>query len=597
MDNRAKTDICYICAKGCVVKEGSVGACGRYTRQNGGLVERNPNKYLLVCGISIETMPILHYYPKGKFLQITTTGCNFDCPGCISTVLVKEMDADSLALQYKTSQEIVLKAKEEECIGITFLMNDPLASYFTFLEVAKQAKKVGLLVGCSTNGYFTKYSAEQLVPYIDFMNIGIKGFDDETYLMCGALRIQPVLDNIEFFHSKGIHIELSCMYKKGDEAKLKNLANWVAEVDYKIPLQLMRYIPMENAIAKWEPTIKQTEAQCQLLKEILAYVYVFNSPGTEELNTYCPKCGALLIERDFYGPMGSKIKNINLIDANCPNCNESIPVQGIQQRNAYLEKGFEGGYPFTRALEIVEAILIASGIDNKKDIVKVWEVLLQDDGIHSLHHDVQKIPQYLESIKKFAKYCYADENANKLYTYLKSKLEEINKSLSGINHKPRVYYAMGKPLFCLKGGRLENQLITCAGGSSVNKELELEGRPGATITVEILNNLNPEVIFISSFLSNTVEDFYDECIEKGINVDAVKKKQIYKHPYPNWDFGSPRWILGLMNITNILHPQLFDIDIMEEAKIFYEKFYGMEFESEKINLSFGKPSSDWSFND
>jgi cell division FtsZ-interacting protein ZapD len=26
------------------------------------------------------TMPILHFHPAAKFLQISTMGCNFDCP-------------------------------------------------------------------------------------------------------------------------------------------------------------------------------------------------------------------------------------------------------------------------------------------------------------------------------------------------------------------------------------------------------------------------------------------------------------------------------------------------------------------------------------
>jgi pyruvate-formate lyase-activating enzyme len=593
MEHRIEDNSCYICEKGCSIKEGGIGACGRYTRINGDLVECLPNKYLLVCGISIETMPMLHYYPKGKFLQITTTGCNFNCPGCISTVLVKEMADDSTALQYKTPEEIILKAQEEACIGITFLMNDPLASYFTFLEVAIKAKKKGLLVGCSTNGYFTNYSANVLAPYLDFMNIGIKGFDDETYQLCGGRELQPVLDNIQLFYDEGIHIELSCMYKKGDERKVESLGKWVAQLDPSIPLQIMRYIPLENAVVKWEPTIKETEAQCRRLQTLLEYVYVFNSPGTETLHTYCPDCGQLLIERDFYGPMGAKVKRIHMSEGKCPNCGKQIPILGIKERKAYEEKGFEGGYPFTRALEIIEAMLIATGVNQQKDVVSVWETLLQNDGIMRLHHDIQQIDQYLESIKKFASYCEAEDAANDLYVYLRDKLSEINCKVSGIPVKPRVYYAMGKPLFALKGERFENQIVTYAGGMSVNKEIELSGRPGQTITVDELNALNPEVIFISSFLSNTVEDFYEECIDKGIVVEAVKNKRIYTHLYPNWDFGSPRWILGLMYVANILYPDLFDFNMMKEASEFYTRFYGMSFEPEKMNLSFGKPSTDW----
>jgi pyruvate-formate lyase-activating enzyme len=554
-----------------------------------------PNKYLIVCGISIETMPMLHYYPKGKFLQITTTGCNFECPGCISSVLVKDMGEDSAALQYRTPEEIVAKAIEEGCLGITFIMNDPLASYFTFLDVAKKAKQMGLLMGCSSNGYFTEYSATQLASYIDFINIGLKGFDDESYQSCGGASLQPVLANIETFYKKGIHLEISCMYKKGDEVNIKNLAQWIAGIDHKIPLQVMRYIPLDNAVLKWEPTIKETEQQCRLLKSILDYVYLFNSPGTEALNTYCKTCGTILIERNFYGPMGAKVKSVYLQENKCPSCNTDVAVHGIQEREAYKENGFEGGYPFTRALEMVQAILIAVGVNSQKEVVKVWEKLLQNNGIQVLHHDVQKIDQYIETILKYASYCGAEEKAEILQTYLKDKLAQISSKVNGIAKKPRVYYAMGKPLFCIKGERFENQLVAAAGGVSVNKEIELNGRPGSLITPEQLNALNPEYIFISSFLSNDVDEFYQQCIEKGVDVEAVRKKQIYKHPFPNWDFGSPRWILGLMFMGNTLHPELFDFDLNYQANLFYEKFYGQPFDPENMNLSFGKPSADWHF--
>lgn len=594
MEDITKGDLCYICAKECIIKEGGVGACKRYTRKNGELTECAPNNYLITCSISIETMPMLHYYPRGKFLQITTTGCNFDCPGCVSTVLVKEMNSDSGALKYKTSDEIISKALEEECIGIAFLMNDPLANYFTFLEVAKKAKGNGLLVGCSTNCYFSDYSANKLAPYIDFMNIGMKGFDDYVYKICGGSSIQPVLKNINTFYKQGVHIELSCMYKKGDEEKLNNLAKWVAEVDKGIPLQIMRYIPLEGAIAKWEPTIKETETECVKLRDLLDYVYLFNSPGTDSLNTYCNKCGSLLIERDFYGPMGAKVKSIHITDGKCDNCNNNISIKGISKnRVAYKEKGFEGGYPFTRALEMIEAILIASGVNKTKDVVKAWETILQNNGLHDLHHDIQHIDSYMEAVRKFAKYSDTEKNAEELYTYMKEKSEQVAIRLTDIKERPRVYYAMGKPLFCLNAERFENQLVTFAGGISVNKELALDGRPGVTISVEELNALNPDVMFISSFLSNTVEDFYEDCLNKGINVNAVRYKQIYRQPFPNSDFGSPRWILGLMNIANILYPQLFNFNIINEATEFYKRFYNLKFDADKINLSFGKPSVDW----
>ena len=598
MDNIQKVNQCYICANECIIKEGNTGLCKKYTISNGELIETAPDKYLVVCGISIETMPMLHFHPKGKFLQITTTGCNLNCPGCISTILVQEIGQNSAALHHMTADQIIDKAKEEHCMGISFLMNDPIASYFTFQNVATKAKAANLLVGCSTNGYLTKKSAQTMAAYIDYVNIGLKGFSDAEYMICGAKSITPVLESIEIFYDAGIHIEVSCTYKKNDEKSVENFASWLNQSNYEIPLQIMRYIPLEGANPALEPTICEAEQLATVLKEKLRYVYLFNSPGTKFLNTYCHHCGCLLVERDFYGPMGAKTRKIGLdVDNKCPECQQSIPIKGLKQRDDYTEEAFEGGYPFTRGLDMIKAILIASGVDRISDVVNIWERMLTGENMSNWHHDLQSIEKYILSIQKFAEYSGTEKKALELSTYMQSKYDEIQVKLQDVTSKPRVYYVMGKPLFCLKGERFENQLVEAAGGISVNKEVIGDGRPGMNISKQQLNELNPEVIFISSFLSNSIDDFYKECLTKGIKVNAVHSKRIFTHTYPNWDFGSPRWILGLMNIANILHPELFHFDMFEEAEYMYREFYHREFDAEKINLSFATPTSDWHWRD
>lgn len=111
---------CNICEIGCGIKDGSAGACGRYKNDGGKLIELFPDSYLVVCPISAETMPVMNFYPKAKFLQISTSGCNFDCSGCVATVVAKEVNPDSKALKKLTPQQIVAKAKAEECAGSCF---------------------------------------------------------------------------------------------------------------------------------------------------------------------------------------------------------------------------------------------------------------------------------------------------------------------------------------------------------------------------------------------------------------------------------------------------------------------------------------------
>ncbi|QIR75737.1 radical SAM protein [Sulfurospirillum diekertiae] len=584
--------ICSICERRCRVEENNIGACGRYQCHNNTMIERFPNSYLVVAPISAETMPVLHFHPRAKFLQISTTGCNFDCLGCISTVVAKEMDVQSPALKKLSPIQIVNKALEQECDGIAFLMNDPLASFYSFLEICTLAKECGLLTGCSTNGYFTPESLNLLAPHLDFVNIGLKGLCNDVYKSCGANSYKPVLRNIELFYRKGVHVEVACIHKKDNDDEVLAIADTIAKISKEIPLQIMRFIPIDDASINLEPSILASEKLYKKLTSHLDYVYLFNSPGSECLNTYCPECGALIFERDFYGPMGSKLRTISHHYQNntCSHCHHKLPIVGNPCQKVFDEDGFEGGYPLTRALEIVEGTLATLGVTEQKEVTRCWEELLRGDGLKRLHVNIQNFEDYANTIHYLATMTHTEPTAKKLLTFMRDKIAMIAQELPKVVTKPHVYYVMGKPLFALEEERLENQLVEMAGGISVNKTLSLKGRPGRKISVETLNELNPDVMFISSFLDCPLDEFYTFCEEQGIVVNAVKSKRIYTHLAPCFDFGSPRWILGLMHIANMLHPELYHFDVLHEAKVFYQEFYDTPLNIPSINRSFAKPS-------
>ena len=132
-------------------------------------------------------------------------------------------------------------------------------------------------------------------------------------------------------------------------------------------------------------------------------------------------------------------------------------------------------------------------------------------------------------------------------------------------------------------------------GYSVNKEIDADGRPGETLTPDELMAINPEVVFISAFLSTPVKSFYQSCAENAIDIPAIRARRVYLHPSPGWDFGNPRWILGLMNMANLLHPDIYHFDLEEESQHFYRDFYRTEYEPSAINRSFSKPTRYWSW--
>ena len=177
---------CTICENRCRLVEDGTGICGTYTNRNDKIVERYPDKYLVAVPSEIESMPMLHYHPGSKFLQICTIGCNFRCSGCVSWILTESVRSIEGALHGMSPEEVVDKAHEEGCSGIMFCFNEPAVSFLTFKKVASLARAKGFLVGCATNAYFTEESFRDLLCHIDFVNIGIKGCTDETYSSFGA---------------------------------------------------------------------------------------------------------------------------------------------------------------------------------------------------------------------------------------------------------------------------------------------------------------------------------------------------------------------------------------------------------------------------
>lgn len=573
---------CRICELGCEIKQGGVGRCRMMTHQDTEIKERFPHSYSTLFPISIETMPCLHFYPNHKFLQVSSMGCNFSCPGCISEILTIGEDAIFGALKKQIPEKIIEKALKEKCKGIAFCINDPTVSFFSFLELARIARKNNLLVGFSTNGYFTEQALEHLIPLTDFVNIGFKGASDDAYKSCGVPSSAPVFRNFKRLFEAGIHVEAAIIHMKDREDDVQKIARFVAALSRDIPLQVMRFVPFGEADIKFEPTIKESTALCETLGQTMPYVYLFNAPGTSLLNTRCPDCKTPVIFRELFGPMGARNMQA-LPDAACT-CGKPVPFKGGYALNRYDEHGFFGGYRTTRAFEMLHAILVCIGADDPEKISRLWADLMETDYLKDFHDLVQLPHAYGKIIDRLAEKTHCIERGNLLKNTLQKTLDLITSKSRNLT-RPKVYYAMGYPLFALNAERFETNLVEAAGGTCTNKGLTRKGKPGVTISREEFMAMNPDIIFISGFLSCPVSDFYDDCITRDLGVPAVKNRQIYDH-FPLWDFGSPRWMLGLMHIANTLHPEIFNFDMEKEANAFYTLFFNRPFDAKKANRSF-----------
>ena len=578
---------CKICEIHCEISPGSTGRCRMYMNQDGCIVERYPDSYLVEYPISIETMPLLHFYPRGKFIQVSTIGCNFTCSGCVSELLTRSVAEFSPSLLKKSPEMIVKRARDEGCRGIVFTMNEPTVSLPTFSRMARAAREAGLVTGCSTNGYFTQDSLASLIPLLDAAAVGIKGNADPAYRACGARSAEPVFRNIATLIDNGIHVEITVVHERGSEEDLLTTCRKIADLSKDIPIQVMRFIPFGPADISLEPGIRASENLCDRIREHSRYVYLFNSPGSPYLHTMCPRCGAVVVHRELFGPMGAHV--IDLKQNWVCSCGYHIPFSGACAHTVYQEEGMMGGYRPTRALEVIKAITTCFGITDEQTSARVWVDFISRNYIDVLHKKIQAIDTYYELVDHLADLTGRRQEGTDLVRTLKEHVEGISTEVAGLP-RPRVLYSMGTPLFVLNEDRFENKLVTTAGGEPLNRGFPRKGKPGIMIEPADLVRLNPEVIIISGFLSTPVEDAYMLCNELGIDIPAVKDRRIYGMP-PSWDFGNPRWILGLSFLAGVLHPQEIHRDLEREADRFYQKFYHIPYADARPNRSFFRPSA------
>jgi pyruvate-formate lyase-activating enzyme len=583
------TTQCTICENQCNISENGSGLCGMYTVRDNNLVEKHPDSYLVVVPSEIESMPMLHYYPGGKFLQVCTIGCNFRCSGCVSWVLTESPDSIKDAIHTLSPEAMIERAQKEGCRGIMFCFNEPAVSFFTFQKIAHLARKNGLLVGCATNAYFTNQTFRELVQLIDFINIGIKGCTDETYNMFGAASVDPIFRNLNTSIESGVFTEVAAVYIKGAEEEVLETARKVAAISRNIPFQVMRFIPLGAADPMAEPSVREAEDLCRRLKKLLNYVYLFNSPGTDLLNTYCPECGNIIVRRGFNGPMCAH--TVECRDDLCCRCGFKMPFKGEFVKESGVQVlGFFGGYKTILSLESVQTVLAFLGERDPGVVATVLQQILKTGFIKGLYERTKQVGSYLDTVDHYAGLAGRKEKSKELRAFVEGYLSIISERLKNENRpRPSVYFALGHPLIAVFGDKFDCNLVETAGGRCVNRDLDRDDTPGMTIPEETFKRLDPDLIFINGAIGYPVEDFYNYCIEKDLNTKAVKDKKIYAmHPYNTG--GRPDWILGLMYMANIIHPELFDFNMKTIADEFYKRFLGIKLHNIKHGRSIAHPT-------
>lgn len=316
---------CNLCAHRCVINPGKMGIC-KVRGNSGGRLNTIVYGQTIAQDIDpIEKKPLYHFYPDSKAYSIATPGCNFHCRFCQNWYISQTINDEILKSgQEATAEQIVLNAKQAGCQSIAYTYTEPTIFFEYSYDTARIAHEAGLKNIYVTNGYMTTEMLEMINPYLDAVNIDLKAFRDKTYRRIISTRLQPVLDNLKKIKQLGIWLEVTSLIIPGindDPHEIRDMASFVAtELGVDVPWHISRFFPAYKM-----KDVPATPAQTlQKAKEIgleagLYYVYLGNVTSNGDMDTKCPQCGKILIERSNFGVM----KNI-IQENRCPNCGMEI---------------------------------------------------------------------------------------------------------------------------------------------------------------------------------------------------------------------------------------------------------------------------------
>ena len=310
---------CTLCPHSCVIPEGGKGICNIRENIDGELIAAGYGRTTSLAMDPIEKKPLFHFKPGSLILSVAPNGCNLKCRWCQNWQISQEV----VPTRFIDPKLLVDIAIRENSVGIAFTYTEPLIWFEYIIDVAKIGKPKGLSMVAVTNGYINPESLNELLDYIDAMNIDLKAMDDEVYRKLIGGRLEPVLNTVRT-SAKRILIEVTNLLIPGvndSDDQIKRLVDFIADVDPKIPVHFSRYFPAWEFNAPPTPVKTLLRAR-EIASEKLDYVYLGNVYIPDAEDTFCPYCGNKLVSRSgFYA------KTVGITeDGKCSKCGKDVDI-------------------------------------------------------------------------------------------------------------------------------------------------------------------------------------------------------------------------------------------------------------------------------
>lgn len=275
--------ICNTCMHHCSLEPGQKGVCLARKNEDDRIVCVNYGMATSLALDPIEKKPLKRFRPGSLVLSVGSFGCNLKCPFCQNyeiSMADRERAEKVTGAVYIPPKELADKALEYRPagnIGVAFTYNEPLVGWEYVRDTAKLVKAAGMDNVLVTNGSVSLEVLEEILPFIDAMNIDLKGFREEYYKKLGG-----DLETVKAFiirAAKDCHVELTTLIVPGENDSIEEMeeeAEWIASAGRQIPLHVTRFFPQYRMTDKEATEVKQVYKLADAARKYLQNVFVGN---------------------------------------------------------------------------------------------------------------------------------------------------------------------------------------------------------------------------------------------------------------------------------------------------------------------------------
>ncbi len=316
---------CVLCPRQCSLKPGDRGFCFVRENRDGAMVLSTYGKSTGFCIDPIEKKPLNHFLPGTAVLSFGTAGCNLGCKFCQNWDISKSREVERLSA-HAEPETIARAAQRLGCHSVAFTYNDPIVWAEYAIDTAKVCREAGIKTVAVTAGYITPAARREFFEVMDAANVDLKAFTEDFYHKITYSHLQPILDTLEYLrHETNVWFEITNLIipsANDDPQELTRMCDYLMEkIGDDVPIHFSAFHPDFRMRDRGRtPPEKLVEAYEIARRAGLKFVYVGNVHDVERQSTYCPSCGQLLIQRDWY-----QLGTYALEQNRCSACRTTIP--------------------------------------------------------------------------------------------------------------------------------------------------------------------------------------------------------------------------------------------------------------------------------